>query len=86
MKNCVLFNRNLIKAKGFLSPDHWGNPYILDEVTLRKKSKQPKFVKKLSTDPYGYYLREENQKTAIHEYVNSQLYRMICGKSITGRV
>ena len=81
----VLLNRNLIKAKHFLSPDHWGNSYILDEVTLKKKSKQPKFVKKLSTDPYAYYSREENRKSdGIQGWANNQFYRMICGKSITG--
>ena len=70
--------------KHFLSPDLWGNPYILDEVTLKKKSKQPKFVKKLSTDPHAYYARKENREGSIHPFVNNQLYRMICGKSITG--
>ena len=40
-------NKLLSKKKTFIGVNHWVNPYLLDEATLEKKRKQPKFVKKL---------------------------------------
>ena len=42
-----IHNKLLIKKRTFIGVNHWVNPYLLDEVTLEKKRKQPKFVKKL---------------------------------------
>ena len=42
-----IHNKLLSKKRTVIGVDHWVNPYLLDEVTLEKKRKQPKFVKKL---------------------------------------
>ena len=42
-----IHNKLLNKRRTLIGVNHWVNPYLLDEVTLEKKRKQPKFVKKL---------------------------------------
>ena len=42
----ILHNKYLTKKKFHVGPEHLVHPYILDEETLKKKSKQPKFVRK----------------------------------------
>ena len=42
-----IHNKLLSKKRTAIGVDHWVNPYLLDEVTLEKKRKQPKYIKKL---------------------------------------
>ena len=57
----ILHNRYLTKKKFHVGPEHVVHPYILDEETLKKKSKQPKFVRKDQWDkPNGMAMLEKD--------------------------
>ena len=70
MKMCILF-RGLAKKKHYLTNDHWTLPYILDEKTLKKKKKQPKFTKALASKGYIDFFLEEN--TAMKDFAHHQV-------------
>ena len=65
----ILF-RGLAKKKHYLTNDHWTLPYMLDEKTLMKKKKQPKFIKALASKDYMDFFIEKNitiKESALHQ-------------------
>ena len=66
----ILF-RGLAKKKHYLTNDHWTLPYMLDEKTLMKKKKQPKFIKTLASKEYMDFFIEKN--TTMKDFAHHQV-------------